>query len=155
MLHFHLLSAYELWIFNKMQFQVYFTFICYQLILIIELVPKMKNFCFDLMFLKVAPEVEKTEVFRKGWNFENQTYFVSCIMRKHYFLSQTKEKVFFPYFFHILYSFELFDCAVNFKFYLNIFIFLNMNTNQTSKEQYLNYKVATYFEISCLKGFWK
>ena len=34
-----------------MQFQVlYFTFICYQLILIIEFVPKMKYLCFDLMF---------------------------------------------------------------------------------------------------------
>ena len=33
-----------------MQFQVlYFTFICYQLILIIEFVPKMKYLCFDLM----------------------------------------------------------------------------------------------------------
>ena len=38
-----------------MQFQVlYFTFICYQLILIIEFVPKMKYLCFDLMFLKLG-----------------------------------------------------------------------------------------------------
>ena len=89
---------------------------------------------------KVAPRVEKTEVFRKGWNFANRTYFASCIMRKHYFLLWTKETAFFPYFYHgiIFYSAELFDCAVNFKFYLNIFIFLNINTNQTSNEQYLN-----------------
>ena len=38
--------------FYYMQFEVlYFTFICYQLILIIEFVPKMKHLCFDLMFL--------------------------------------------------------------------------------------------------------
>ena len=53
--------------------------------------------------------------------------FASCIMRKH-FLLWTKETAFFGYFYHgiIFYSAELFDCAVNFKFYLNIFIFLNM-----------------------------
>ena len=52
---------------------------------------------------------------------------------------------FFSYFYHgiIFYSAELPDCEVNFKFYLNrfylnIFIFLNINTNQTSKDQYLN-----------------
>ena len=91
-------------------------------------------------YFKVAPRVEKTEVFRKGWNFANRTYFASCIMKKHYFLLWTKETAFFPYFYHgiIFYSAELFDCAVNFKFYLNIFIFLNINTNQISKEQYLN-----------------
>ena len=36
------------------------------------------------------------------------------------------------------YKAELFICAVNFKVYFNIFIFLNINTNQASKEQYLN-----------------
>ena len=88
--------------------------------------------------LKVAPRVEETEVFKKGWNFENRTYFASCIMKKHYFLLWTKETAFFPYFYHgiIFYSAELFDCAVNFKFYMNIFIFLNINTSQRSKEQY-------------------
>ena len=41
-----------------MQFQVlYFTFICYQLILIIEFVPKMKYLCFDLMFLSKINQV--------------------------------------------------------------------------------------------------
>ena len=44
--------------FYKMQFQLlYFTFICYQLILIIELVPKMKYLCFDLMFLSEINQV--------------------------------------------------------------------------------------------------
>ena len=53
--------------------------------------------------------------------------FASCIMRKH-FLLWTKETAFFGYFYNeiIFYSAELFDCAVNFKFYLNIFIFLNI-----------------------------
>ena len=38
--------------FYNMLFQVlYFTFICYQLILITELVPKTKYLCFDLIFL--------------------------------------------------------------------------------------------------------
>ena len=41
-----------------MQFQVlYFTFICYQLILIKEFVPKMKYLCFDLMFLSKINQV--------------------------------------------------------------------------------------------------
>ena len=44
--------------FYKMQFQVlYFTFICYQLILIIEFVPKIKYLCFDLMFLSKINQV--------------------------------------------------------------------------------------------------
>ena len=88
------------------------------------------------MKLKVAPRVENTEVFKKGWNFANRTYFASCIMKKHYFLFWTKETAFFPYFCHeiIFYSAELFDCAINFKFCLNIIIFLNINTTQTSKD---------------------
>ena len=49
-------------------------------------------------------------------------------MRKHYFLLWMKETAFFLYFYHgiIFYSAELFGCAVNFKFYLNILIFLNI-----------------------------
>ena len=44
--------------FYKMQFQVlYFTFICYQLIFIIEFVPKMKYLRFDLMFLSKINQV--------------------------------------------------------------------------------------------------
>ena len=77
-------------------------------------------------------------------------------MKKH-FLLWTKETAFFPYFYHkiIFYSAELFEFAFNFKFYWNIFIFLNINTNQTSKEQYLNWEAATYFGISRTKRFWK
>ena len=44
--------------FYEMQFQIlYFTFICCQLILIIEFVPKMKYLCFDLMFLSKINQV--------------------------------------------------------------------------------------------------
>ena len=88
----------------------------------------------------MAPGVEKTEVFKKGWNFANRTYFRSCKMRKHYFLYYFLHFLyFFPYFYHgiIFFSAELFACTANFKFYLNIFIFFNINTNQTSKEQCL------------------
>ena len=47
-------------------------------------------------------------------------------MRKQYFLLWKKETAFFPFLYHgiIFYSAELLDCAINFKFYLNIFIFL-------------------------------
>ena len=70
------------------------------------------------LYIKVAPKVEKTEVFRKDWNFANRTYFGSCIMKKYYFPLWTKETAFFTYFYHgvIFYSAELFDCAVNFNF---------------------------------------
>ena len=85
--------------------------------------------------LKVAPRIEKTKVFRKGLNFANRTYFASCIMRKHCFLLWTKETTFFSYFYLgiMFYCAELFDCAVNLRFYLNIFIFLNKNTNQNQR----------------------
>ena len=84
------------------------------------------------IYLKVAPNVENTEVFKKGWNFAHRTYFASCIMKKHSFsitVDKTKRTTFFPYFYHeiIFYSADLFDCAVNFKLYLNIFIFLNIS----------------------------
>ena len=89
--------------------------------------------------------------------FANWTYFISCIMKKNYFLLWTRETVLFPYFYYetIFYSAELCDCAVNFKFYQNIFTFLNKKTNQTWKEQYFNYEAATYFGISPTKWFCK
>ena len=31
--------------------------------------------------VEVAPGVEKTELFKKGWNFANRTYFTSCAMK--------------------------------------------------------------------------
>ena len=79
-------------------------------------------------------------------------------MKKHYFILLTKETAFFFLIFTneiIFYSAKLFVCAVNFKFYLIIFIFLNINTNQTSKDQYLNQEAVTYFGMSRTKRFWK
>ena len=77
----------------------------------------------------MGARVEKTEAFRKGWNFAIQALLVCKLHNeKTYFLLWTKETAFFGYFYNeiIFYSAELFDCAVNFKFYLNIFIFLNI-----------------------------
>ena len=52
------ISQLTLNFYKLMQFQVFhFTFICYQLILIIEFVPKMKYLCFDLMFLSKINQV--------------------------------------------------------------------------------------------------
>ena len=50
---------------------------------------------------------------------------------------EERNSTFFPYFHYeiIFCCAELFGCAFNFKFCLNIFIFLKTNTNQTSKEQ--------------------
>ena len=45
-----------------------------------------------LTSFKVAPRVEKTEVFIKGRHFANRTYIASCIMRKHYFLLWRNKK---------------------------------------------------------------
>ena len=92
----------------------------------------------------MAPRVEKTEVFRKCWNFANRTYCSSCIMRKHVLL-WTKQTVFFPYFYRgiICYSADLFDCALNFKFYSKIFIFLTQ----------IKYK-GEIFELRSSHLFW-
>ena len=77
------------------------------------------------MFFKVAPRIEKTEASEKV-DILQIGVFASCIMKKHYFLLCTKETVFSLFYHEItLYSAELFDCVVHFKFYLNIFIFLN------------------------------
>ena len=103
--------------------------------------------CFSNCVFKVAPRFEKTEVFRKGWNFANWSYF----------LLWTKETVFFPYF----YTMELFSTVLSYLtaqstlYFSWISLYLNINTNQTSKEQYLNQEAATYFGISCTKRFWK
>ena len=61
-------------------------------------------------------------------------------MKNIIFYHGRKKQRFFLIFYHeiIFFSAEPFDFAVNFKFYLNIFVILNKNTNQTSKEQYLN-----------------
>ena len=56
----------------------------------------MKIWC---LIIKVALRVEKTEVFKKGWNIANQTYFTSCKMKKKIFQLWAKETAFFPYFY--------------------------------------------------------
>ena len=59
---------------------------------------------------KVAPRVEKTEVFRKSWNFANRTYFASCIIRKHFFFyyGQKKQRFF------LIFTMELFSTALGY-----------------------------------------
>ena len=90
--------------------------------------------------LKVDPRVEKTEVFKKDWNFVNRLILRVAKWKNVIFYYARKKQRSFLIFTNemFFYSAELFVCAVNFKFYLNIFIFLNRYTNQTSKEQYLN-----------------
>ena len=68
-------------------------------------------------------------------------------MRKHYFLLWTKETAFFPYFYHRItfYSAELFDCAVNFKFYLNIFILLKYKHKSNTKEAIFDLRSSHFF----------
>ena len=62
-----------------MQFQVlYFTFICYQLILIIELVPKIKYLSFDLMFLsKIQVILVEILIFLDLRSVLQMTFFVT------------------------------------------------------------------------------
>ena len=43
---------------------------------------------------KVAPRVEKIEVFKKGWNFVSGTCLVSSIMKKHCFIMEERDDVF-------------------------------------------------------------
>ena len=58
-----------------------------------------------------------------------------------------KETAFIPYFYYEItfYSTELFDFAVNFKFYVNIFIYLNINTNQTGKGAIFELRSSHFF----------
>ena len=61
--------------------------------------------------------------------------------KKHYsFYYRAKKWHFFPYFYCeiIFYRTELWDCTLNIKFCWDVFIFLNININQTTKEQDLN-----------------
>ena len=67
-------------------------------------------------------------------------FFCEMHHEKTFFLSWRKETAFFALF--SVWNFfplctELFECAFNFTFCLNIFIFLNININQTSKEEEL------------------
>ena len=84
---------------------------------------KMKILKKRFLVLRWLLGLRKLRVFKKDRQFANPTYFASCITKKHYFLIWTKKTAFFPYFYCeiFFYSAELFDGAINFKFYLNIF----------------------------------
>ena len=74
---------------------------------------------------------------QKNRNFASCFCFASCIMRKHYFCQGGKTRRSFPYF-HYKFIFccaELFDAHS----ILNLNLFLNINTNQTSRKQVLNF----------------
>ena len=96
----------------------------------------------------MAPRVEKTDVFRKVWNFANRTYFASCINEKTLFFIMDERNGVFPYFYHriIFYRADLFDCAVNFKFHLNIFTFLKHKHKSSIK--------GAIFELRSSHLFW-
>ena len=113
-------------------------------------------YIFQEMKAKVAFRVEKTEVFKKGWNIAGCSRFASCIMKKH-FLSWRRETTFFSYFHYeiIFCCAEVFECAFNFRFCENSFIFLNMNINQISKDQDLNFTRSSYFVSSRKEVHWK
>ena len=66
---------------------------------------------------RVAPRIEKTEVFRKV-DILQAVLVLQVASSKKIFLLWRKEKAFFLYFHHavIFYSAELFECALNFKF---------------------------------------
>ena len=59
--------------------------------------------------IKVAPKVENAEVFKKGWNFANRSYFASCIMKKYYFLYVRKNQRFV-----IIFTMKLFSTALSY-----------------------------------------
>ena len=69
-------------------------------------------------------------------NFASCPCFASCIKKKHYFLLRRKETAFFPYFHYeiIFCSAELFECALKYFLHQNIFMFLNITPNKTSKK---------------------
>ena len=107
-------------------------------------------------YLRWLLGLRKLRFLKKVWNsqfvfvcelhYEKILFFygrTSCIMKKHCFLWANKAS-FFSYIYHeiIICSLKPFDCAVNFKFCLKIFIFLKIDTNQTFKEQICTEKEA-------------
>ena len=74
----------------------------------------------------MAPRVQKTEVFRKGWNIASQTYFASWILRKHYFLLWMKEKSIFSLFLpwnYFLQCWAIWLCSQLYILVLHLYIF--------------------------------
>ena len=98
---------------------IYFTFEIYLFLAI-----------FQQPWFKVVSRVEKTEFFKKGWKFANHTWktFFCCDGGK-------KQLLFF-----LLFSWDYFLqhwaiwLHIQFKFCLNIYLFLNINTNQTMEQ---------------------
>ena len=75
-------------------------------------------------------------------SFLSCSCFARCIIKKTlFFIVEERNSFFFCYFHYefIFYSTKLFECPFSFKFCWNIFIFFNINTNQTSEEQNLNF----------------
>ena len=81
---------------------------------------------------------------------------VELYYEKIFFHGGNKE-LFFPYFHYeiIFCCTELFECTFNFKFCQNIFIFLNINTNQTLSKIWILWEAATYFGKSYWEVSWK
>ena len=98
--------------------------------------------------------VQKIEVFQKGWNFASCSCFASSW--KNIFFIEGGKRAFSPYFHNeiIFCCTELFECAFNFKFLQNIFTFLNIDINQTSKEQDLNLIRSSHLFWEHRKVFW-
>ena len=90
---------------------------------------------------KVASRVQKIEVFKKGWNFASCSCLLASLQVASWkiIFSWRKETSFFPLFllWIIFCCTEVLECAF-------IFIFLNINTNQTSKEHDLNFMRSSY-----------
>ena len=103
--------------------------------------------------VKVVSMAQKIEVLKKGLKF--------CKLHheKKKKFHGTKKRLFFRYFHYeiIFCCAELFECAFNFKFCQNIFIILNINTNQTSKEQDFNFIRSSllFFGSSCREVYLK
>ena len=107
----------------------------------------------------MASSVQKIEVFKNLLKFCKLLLFVlkfaSHIMKKYLFMEEINS-FFFPYFYYeiIFCCTGLFECTFNFKFCQSIFIFLNINSNQTSSNKML-WEASTYFGRSCREVSWK
>ena len=82
---------------------------------------------------------------------------VCKLHREKMFFYGGSKQLFFPYFhYEIIFCYtKLFECTFNFKFCQNIFIFLNINTNQTLRKIRILWEAATYFGRSYREVSWK
>ena len=94
-----------------------------------------------------VPWLEKSEIFKKGWNFASPSCFVSCIMKKHHFFSWLhggkKLRVFslFSLWNKVLQRWSIWMRIQLWFLTEHFYIFTR---NQTSKEQDLNFTAATF-----------